>query len=73
METSHITTEIHPNFISIRIKTKLLQIKLWEEVKTLPIEQKRSTTTGQLYIKLEKINYNQILAKNIDKEKAIIK
>ena len=46
MDTSLVKVELFPNFISIRIKNKLTQIKTWDEIFTEPNELKRSTTTG---------------------------
>ena len=69
MDTSLISTEIYPNFISLMIKDKLTQIKLWEEVMTTPIELKRSSTTGELFIKLQKIKYDEVIARRINGEK----
>lgn len=50
METSLIDVDILPFFISIRVKEKLVQIKLWEEVFTNPTKLQRSKLTGELYI-----------------------
>jgi protein TilB len=69
MDTSLIATEIHPTFISIMAKDKLTQIRLWEEVMTTPVELKRSSTTGELYIKLQKIRYDEVIARKINTEK----
>lgn len=69
MDTSLISTEIYPNFISIMAKGKLTQIRLWEEVMTTPIELKRSSITGEVYIKLQKIKYDEVIARQIKSEK----
>lgn len=68
LDTSLVKVEIYPFFISIRIKDKLTQIKTWNEVRTTPVSLQRSTTTGELMIKLEKIDFDQVLANKMKKE-----
>ena len=74
LNTDLIKTEIFPNFISIRIKDKLTQIKLWEEVFIKPKKLQRSKNTGELFIQLEKCKQNILLDKiKKRKEKEIVK
>jgi protein TilB len=63
MDSSFISTEILPNCISVIVKDKLTQIRLWEEILITPVELKRSTTTGELYIKLQKVKYDDVIAR----------
>ena len=66
MDTSLIDREISPFFISLRVKGKLTQIKLWEEVFTEPVALQRSKVTGELYIKLKKIKYDEVLGRKLE-------
>ena len=68
MDTSLVKAEVYPFFVSVRIKDKLTQIKLWEEVKTTPVSVQRSAVTGDLVIKLEKMKYDQVLARKLKLE-----
>jgi protein TilB len=69
MDTSLLNVEVHPFFVSVRVKDRLTQIKLWEEVRTTPLSVQRATTTGFLVIKLQKIKYDQILARQLEIQK----
>lgn len=68
MDTSLIKTEIYPNFISVRIREKLTQVKLWEEVFVEPIKLQRSSNTGELFVKLKKCKENIILSRMKERE-----
>jgi len=65
--TDQLDANIYPEFVSIRVKDKLTQIKLWEEI--IPEESKiqRSETTGIVHFSLKKKNANY-LACRIDEE-----
>ena len=69
MDTSLIDVDIFPNFVSIRVKDKLTQIKLWEEVFTTPDKLQRSKTTGELSIRLKKVKYDVLLERQIQNKK----
>lgn len=69
MDTSLVDAQIFPNFISVRVRDKLTQIRLWEEVFTTPVKLQRSKTTGELYIKLKKIKYDVVLERQLCNEK----
>ena len=69
MDTSLIDVEIFPHHISIRVKDKLTQIKMWEEVFISPETLQRSKTTGELFIKLKKVKYDEVLGRKLEAEK----
>lgn len=58
MDSSLVNVEIYPFFVSVRVKEKLTQIKLWEEVFTTPTQLQRASTTGELFIKLKKVKFD---------------
>lgn len=65
IETKEIETEIFKEHISVRVKGKLLQIQLWEEIYENPIRLQRSKATGQLYIELRKKRKILVLKKDL--------
>jgi len=56
MDTSLIDASVHPKLVSVRVKDKLTQMKLFEEVSIEKSEIKRSQVTGILHIKMPKAN-----------------
>lgn len=69
MDTSLVDAQVFPNFVSVRVKGKLTQLKLWEEVFTTPDKVQRSKATGELCIRLKKIKYDALLAKQMSNDK----
>ncbi len=56
LSTSLIDVDVHPTFITIIIKSKILRLKLPEEVKSEESKAQRSTITGHLLITMPRIN-----------------
>lgn len=54
MSTDLLDVNLFPNCVSIRIKGKLTQVKLWEEIIVSESKIQRSKTTGKLHITLKK-------------------
>lgn len=61
LDTTLIDVKVFPEFVSVRVKDKLTQVKLWEEVHAEPVSLQRSKVTGELIITLKKIKYNRLL------------
>lgn len=72
LDTEYIKINIFNFYISVRVKDKLTQIKLFEEVLTDSYEPKRNIHTGELVIKVKKVRYDpkleKIKTKNCTKE-----
>ncbi|EGR31599.1 leucine rich repeat protein [Ichthyophthirius multifiliis] len=69
MDTSFIDVNLNPCWISVRIKGKLLQLKLNEEIQVEKSDIKRSQLTGFLEIKMLKMKFNQALKAQQEKQK----
>ena len=54
MSTELLDVNVFPNFVSVRVKGKLTQIRLWEEVIVSSSEIQRAMTTGKLHITMKK-------------------
>lgn len=63
LDTEDIEVEISGIWVSVRIKLKLFQMKLWNEVFDKPVKLQRSKTTGELYIKMKKVKPCVLLLK----------
>lgn len=61
LDTSLIQVNVNPTYISVRIKGKLTQLRLDEEVYSDKSIIKRSEITGELVVTMPKVNVNQIL------------
>lgn len=62
LSSSLIDVDIHPTYISVVIKSKILRLVLPAEVKSETSSAQRSTTTGHLLITMPKVNpYENIL------------
>lgn len=68
LDTSLIEVNLFPFFVSVRVKGKLTQVKMWEEIIVEKSEVKRSSTTGELVIKMRKVNPNYGLAAVVQRE-----
>lgn len=56
LDSSLIDVDIHPNYISIVIKSKVLRLRLPDEVKVSESKCQRSKTTGSLIVIMPKVN-----------------
>lgn len=52
--TELLDVNLFPNFISVRIKDKLFQLKLWDEIIVSECKIQRAKTTGKLHITMKK-------------------
>jgi len=62
MDTSLIDVNLQPKLVSIRIKGKLTQLRLNDEIQVEKSEVTRSQVTGMLHIKMPKVEINQSVA-----------
>ena len=58
LDSSLIDLDIHPAYVSVVIKSKVLRLKLPSEVNASLSSAKRSKVTGHLLIEMPKINEN---------------
>jgi protein TilB len=58
LDTSLIQVNVNPTYISVRIKGKLTQLRLDEEVYSDKSIIKRSEITGELVVIMPKVNVN---------------
>ena len=56
LDSSLIDVDVHPNYISVVIKSKLLRLKLPEEVKANESKCQRSKMTGHLLVTMPRAN-----------------
>lgn len=56
LDSSLIDVDVHPNYISIVIKSKVLRLRLPAEVKVAESKCQRSKTTGSLQVIMPKVN-----------------
>jgi protein TilB len=68
LDISLIEVNLFPFFVSVRVKGKLTQVRMWEEIIVEKSEVKRSSTTGELVIKMKKVTPNYGLAAVIQRE-----
>ena len=54
LDSSLIDVDVHPSYVSIVIKSKLLRLKLPEEVKANESKCQRSKMTGHLLVTMPK-------------------
>ena len=59
---------INPKWISVRIKKQLTQLRLTEEVIVHESKSERSKITGELMVKMKKLNPHEFLRNNKKKE-----
>lgn len=64
LETHQLDANIYPEMVSVRVKGKLTQIKLWEEVIVDQSKIQRSELTGILHFSLKKKKTNPYACKN---------
>jgi len=56
LDTSLIDLDVQPKYVRVTIREKILQVVLFEDVKPMESEAKRSLTTGHLLVTLPKQN-----------------
>ncbi|KAL4479995.1 hypothetical protein ABPG74_020511 [Tetrahymena malaccensis] len=61
MDTSFIDVNLDPKWVSVRVKGKLTQLRLDQEIIVEQSEIKRSQTTGALVIKMKKLKVNELV------------
>lgn len=61
LETSELTVNINPNWVSVRVKKQLVQLKLTEEILVDESKTERSQLTGELVIKMKKLRPHEFL------------
>ena len=55
LDTEDIQVEISGMWVAIRVKLRLFQMKLWNEVFDQAVKLQRSKTTGELFIRMKKV------------------
>lgn len=68
MDTSFLDVNLDPKWVSVRVKGKLTQLRLNEEIIVEQSDVKRSQTTGALVIKLKKLKTNELIKSNVKRE-----
>ena len=69
LDTSQLVVNINPKWVSVKVKNKLIQLKLTEEIVIHESKTERSQITGYLVIKMKKLNSLEFLRKNQENEK----
>lgn len=69
LSTEHLDVNLFPNLVSVRIKGKLTQVKLWEEIIVSESKIQRAMTTGKLHITMKKFKSTDALYRLYQKEK----
>ena len=59
LDTSFIDVDVHPTYITVAIKNKILQLNLDEEVSPDDVVCERSRMTGDLVIRMLKAKYKE--------------
>ncbi len=66
LSTSLIDVDVHPTFLTIIIKSKVLRLKLPEEVKSGESKAQRSTITGHLLVTMPRLNPTKARSRILD-------
>ena len=61
IDTSEIVAQVYPNFVSVRVLTKLTQLRLFEEVIPEGSKIQRSEITGDLIMTMRKKDSDEML------------
>ncbi|CAD8090532.1 unnamed protein product [Paramecium primaurelia] len=69
LDTSLVKVNVNPTYVSVRVKDKLTQIRLDEEVFSEKSKIQRSEITGELVITMPKVNPNEILKQIAERKK----
>jgi len=67
MDTSLVDVNLEPKLVSIRIKGKLTQLRLNDEILVEKSQIQRSAVTGILHVKMPRVNPNELI--RADKQK----
>merc|ERR1711874_929128 len=70
VETSDIKCDVYPKFVCIRVKKKLTQLRMFEEVLPDASSVKRSELTGELVITMRKKESDEMMRSLQKAEKA---
>lgn len=73
LDTSLLDVNINPHWVSVRVKDKLTQMKLQDEVIVERSSVQRSQVTGELTVRMQKLKPNYLLKRTIELEKEKIK
>ena len=68
LETSELIVNLNPNWLSVKIKNKLIQLKLSEQILVSESKSERSQTTGFLLLKMKKVNSHEFIRYNKEQE-----
>ena len=68
LDTSMLDVNLNPHWVSVKIKGKLTQMKLMDEILVEQTVIQRAQITGNLLIKMKKLNPNFLLKRTIEKE-----
>lgn len=63
LQTRELDVNLNPNWVSVRIKKQLTQIKFGEEIIVHESKSERSQITGSLLIKMKKLHPHEFLRK----------
>jgi protein TilB len=69
MSSDQLDVNVFPTLVSVRIKGKLTQVKLWEEIIVSESKIQRALTTGKLHITMKKFKSTDALYRLYQKEK----
>lgn len=69
LATDLLDVNLFPNMVSIRVKGKLTQVKLWEEIIVSECKIQRAMITGKLHITMKKFKSTDALYRLYQKEK----
>lgn len=69
MTTDSLEVNLFPKMVSVRVKGKLTQVKLWEEIDVPETKMQRAITTGKLHITMKKLKSTESLTRLYQKDK----
>ena len=67
LDTAYIQVDVETNYVRVTIKGKIFQISLNEEVKISESVVQRSQITGELLIRMPKLNVKETLMQKLGK------
>ena len=69
LDTSELVVNINPLWLSVKVKNKLIQLKLSEEIIVSESKTERSQITKHLLIKMKKLHPHQFIRHNKEQQK----
>lgn len=69
LDTSELVVNINPHWLSVKVKNKLIQLKLNEEIIVNESKTERSQVTGFLLLTMKKVHPHEFIRKNKEDEK----